>query len=44
MLKHALGQEGYLEKLTGLDKMYEETEKLLLSEDGGVEEWSEEED
>lgn len=40
MLKMALGQEGYLEKLTGLDKLYEETERLL-EEGGGVDEWSE---
>lgn len=44
MLKLALSTEGYLEKLTGLDKMYEETEALLLGEDGDVDEWSEEEE
>ena len=44
MMAKALGEEGYLEKLTGLDKMYEETEAMLLAEDGGVEGWSEDED
>lgn len=45
MLKSALDVEGaaYLEKLTGLDKMYEETERLLEGE-GGVEEWSDDEE
>lgn len=43
MLRKALGaEEGYLERLTGLDVMYAETERMLL-EEGGVEEWSEEE-
>lgn len=42
MLRSALGEEGYLEKLTGLDKMYEETERML-SEEGGIEEWSDDE-
>ncbi|PWN21726.1 E1-like protein-activating [Microstroma glucosiphilum] len=41
MLRKALGaEEGYLERLTGLDVMYAETERMLM-EDGGVEEWSE---
>lgn len=42
MLRSALGKQGYLESLTGLDKMYEETERLLLSEGGvGDDDWSE---
>lgn len=44
MVRKALGEdpdeaEGYLERLTGLDKMYEETERLLM-EGGDVGEWS----
>ena len=29
MLRRALGEQGYLEKITGLDKMYEEQEKEM---------------
>jgi ubiquitin-like modifier-activating enzyme ATG7 len=39
MLLRAFNEEGYLEKLTGLDKLYEEGEAALESVD-----WDEDED